>query len=65
MSAGELTDLERQVARLVAWGGSNRDVADALGIDADAVERHLAHVYRKLVIRSAPKDERTVERREQ
>jgi DNA-binding NarL/FixJ family response regulator len=49
---GELTDLERLVARLVAWGGSNRDVAEALGIDAKAVERHLARVYRKLGIRS-------------
>lgn len=48
----ELTDLERQVARLVAWGGSNRDVAEALGIDAKAVERHLAEIYRKLGIRS-------------
>ena len=48
----ELTDLERQVARLVAWGGSNRDVAEALGIDAEAVERHLARAYRKLGIRS-------------
>ena len=48
----ELTDLERQVARLVAWGGSNRDVAEALGIDANAVERHLARIYRKLRIRS-------------
>lgn len=45
-----LTDLERQVARLVAWGGSNRDVAEALGIDAKAVERHLARIYRKLGI---------------
>ena len=54
----ELTNLERQVARLVAWGGSNRDVAEALGIDAKAVERHLADIYRKLGIRS-------LERREQ
>jgi DNA-binding NarL/FixJ family response regulator len=48
----ELSDLERQVARLVAWGGSNRDVAEALGIEATAVDRHLARVYRKLGIRS-------------
>jgi DNA-binding NarL/FixJ family response regulator len=48
----ELTAVERQVARLVAWGGSNRDVAEALGIEAAAVERHLAHVYRKLGIHS-------------
>jgi DNA-binding NarL/FixJ family response regulator len=46
-----LTDLERQVALLVGWGGSNRDVAEALGIEAKAVERHLAGVYRKLDIR--------------
>jgi DNA-binding CsgD family transcriptional regulator len=48
----ELTDLERQVARLVAWGGSNSDVAEALGIDTKTVERHLERVYRKLGIRS-------------
>jgi DNA-binding CsgD family transcriptional regulator len=67
---GELTDLERQVALLVAWGGSNRDVAEALGIDAKAVERHLARIYRKLGIRSdpdlpRPSYERIVERRDQ
>jgi DNA-binding CsgD family transcriptional regulator len=63
----DLTDLERQVARLVAWGGSNRDVAEALGIDATAVERHLERVYRKLGTRSraAATYERIVERREQ
>ncbi len=77
---GELTDLERQVARLVAWGGSNREIAEALGIEVKAVERHLAGVYGKLGIRSgadllhpvperatrraAPHYERTLERRE-
>jgi DNA-binding CsgD family transcriptional regulator len=54
----ELTDLERQVARLVAWGGSDRDVAEALGIDAEAVERHLADIYRKLGIHSLERRER-------
>jgi DNA-binding CsgD family transcriptional regulator len=48
----ELTDLERQVAVLVAWGGSNREVAEALGIEVRAVKRHLARVYRKLGIRA-------------
>jgi DNA-binding NarL/FixJ family response regulator len=76
----ELTDLERRVARLVAWGGSNRDVAEALGLDAKAVEHHLERIYRKLGIRSegpppgvvgeasrraALDYERIVERREQ
>lgn len=57
---GGLTDFDRQVARLVAWGGSNQDVAEALGIDPKAVERHLERIYRTLRL-----DERTVERREQ
>ena len=63
MSAVEpsgLTELDRQVARLVAWGGSNQDVAEALGIDTEAVERHLERIYRMLGL-AAP----TVERREQ
>jgi DNA-binding NarL/FixJ family response regulator len=77
----ELTDVEQQVARLVAWGGSNRDVAEALGIEAKAVEQHLARIYRRFGIRSgegsspdafgeasrraALEYERIVERREQ
>lgn len=44
----ELTEIERQVARVVAWGGSNRDVAEALGIDLEAVDRHLERIYRNL-----------------
>jgi DNA-binding NarL/FixJ family response regulator len=60
----ELTDLERRVARLVAWGGSNRDIAEALGIDATAVERHLERVYRKLGT-SSGLDLQIVDRREQ
>jgi DNA-binding NarL/FixJ family response regulator len=44
----ELTDLERRVARMVAWGGSTRDVAEALGIEPSEVERQLDGAYRKL-----------------
>jgi DNA-binding NarL/FixJ family response regulator len=43
-----LTDLERRVALLVAWGGSNREVAEALGIDTKDVERTLRRIYRNL-----------------
>lgn len=49
---GQLTEPERQVARLVAWGASDGDVADALGIEVAAVERHLSEVYRKVGISS-------------
>lgn len=43
-----LTERERAVALLVAWGGANRDVAEALGISPRTVSRDLASVRRKL-----------------
>jgi DNA-binding NarL/FixJ family response regulator len=51
-ATGELTDVERQVALLVAWGGSNREIAEALGVDPKAVQRNLSRVYRKLGVHS-------------
>jgi DNA-binding CsgD family transcriptional regulator len=50
--ASDLSDVERRVALLAAWGGSNREVAEALSIDVRAVERHLSRVYRKRGIHS-------------
>jgi DNA-binding CsgD family transcriptional regulator/tetratricopeptide (TPR) repeat protein len=47
-----LTPQELQVARLVAEGKTNRDVAAALFITPKTVEFHLTHVYRKLGILS-------------
>jgi DNA-binding CsgD family transcriptional regulator len=43
-----LTAQERRVARLVASGASNRQVADTLCLSTRTVESHLASVYRKL-----------------
>lgn len=43
-----LTRAERDVLALVALGQSNRDVAAGLGISANTVKWHLAHVYDKL-----------------
>jgi len=48
----ELTASESQVADLVAAGHTNREVADELVISVRTVESHLAHVYRKLEVRS-------------
>ncbi|WP_310961945.1 AAA family ATPase [Nocardioides terrisoli] len=48
----ELTPAEQQVARLVARGASNREVAAALSISPRTVEVHLGRIYRKLGIRS-------------
>ena len=47
-----LTMRELDVLRLVAQGGSNREIADALGVSTKTVEAHLSSVYAKLGVRS-------------
>lgn len=47
-----LTAAELAVARLVAAGASNKEVAATLSISPRTVEVHLGHVFRKLGIRS-------------
>jgi DNA-binding CsgD family transcriptional regulator len=47
-----LTTQERQVARIVATGATNREVAAALFVNPKTVEFHLGNIYRKLGIRS-------------
>jgi DNA-binding CsgD family transcriptional regulator/tetratricopeptide (TPR) repeat protein len=47
-----LTPAEQRVAELAAGGLTNREVAAALFISPKTVESTLAHVYRKLAIRS-------------
>jgi len=49
---GALTPRELEVARLVALGQSNRQIADALFISAATVERHVANIFTKLDLRS-------------
>ena len=51
-STSELTPTEQRVARLVAEGRKNREVAAALFMSVRTVEWNLAKVYRKLGIRS-------------
>lgn len=48
----ELTEGERQVARLAGGGLTNREVAQALYISPKTVEANLSRAYRKLGIRS-------------
>ncbi|HET9609558.1 MAG TPA: AAA family ATPase [Acidimicrobiales bacterium] len=50
--ARALTARERLVARLVAGGRTNREVAAELVISAKTVEHHLGRVYAKLGVRS-------------
>jgi DNA-binding CsgD family transcriptional regulator len=47
-----LTPSEARVAELVAAGGTNREVADALFVSVHTVEANLKRIYRKLGIRS-------------
>jgi DNA-binding CsgD family transcriptional regulator len=48
----ELTETERKVARLVAQGKTNREVADALFVSQSTVQANLKRIYAKLGVRS-------------
>ncbi|WP_433248284.1 helix-turn-helix transcriptional regulator [Streptosporangium sp. CA-135522] len=50
--SGALSQREREVARLVALGRTNREIADVLFLSTRTVETHVATVLRKLGIRS-------------
>jgi len=45
---GGLTLREREVARLVAQGKSNRAIADELIVGISTVEAHISHIFTKL-----------------
>ncbi|HUH07317.1 MAG TPA: LuxR C-terminal-related transcriptional regulator, partial [Egibacteraceae bacterium] len=52
MTGAPLTAREEEIARLVAAGATNREVADALYLSPKTIERHLANVFRKLDVRN-------------
>lgn len=52
IDVGLLTPTEAKVARLVALGGSNDEVAAELGVAFQTVKFHLSNIYRKLGVSS-------------
>ncbi|MFC7241037.1 LuxR C-terminal-related transcriptional regulator [Catellatospora aurea] len=48
----QLTEAETRVARAVAGGLSNREVAELLGVSAKTVEFHLGNIFRKVGVRN-------------
>jgi DNA-binding NarL/FixJ family response regulator len=48
-----LTDRELQIVKLLAEGGSNKEVAKSLFISEHTVRKHREHINRKLSIRSS------------
>jgi DNA-binding NarL/FixJ family response regulator len=51
-AAGDLSPREREVARLVAAGYSNRQIADTLVIGEDTAKKHVSHALAKLGLRN-------------
>jgi DNA-binding CsgD family transcriptional regulator len=50
--AGLLTERERTVARLIAAGASNPEIARQLFLSRKTVERHVSNVFRKMGVRN-------------
>ncbi len=48
----DMTEREESVLRLIAWGHSNKEIADQLGISVKTVEYHKARAMEKLTLRS-------------
>ena len=47
-----LTEREREIARLVAAGHTNREVASLLVLSTRTIESHLRNIFAKLGVRS-------------
>ncbi len=50
--AARLSAREREIARLIARGKSNRDIAKSLVLSVNTIETHIKHVFRKLQVGS-------------
>lgn len=48
-----LSPRQKQIATLIAEGRTNREIAEALGIDVSTVDTHRSLIYRALRVHSA------------
>lgn len=44
----DLTGREKEVLRLIALGGTNKEIANKLGIAEKTVKNHLSHIFQIL-----------------
>ena len=51
-TAGELTAQQERIARLVAGGATNREIAQQLYLSPRTVDHHLRNVFARLGVRS-------------
>ena len=49
---GDLTEREREIAVLIAWGNTNREIAQELVLSKRTVEKHAANILSKLGLTS-------------
>jgi DNA-binding NarL/FixJ family response regulator len=49
-SLDTLTAREMEVLQLLAFGHTNKDIAERLGISAETVKAHLEHIFEKLEV---------------
>jgi two-component system response regulator DctR len=47
-----LTDRQREISRLLAYGRSNKEIANDLGISRRTVEDHRSAIYDKMGVRN-------------
>jgi DNA-binding CsgD family transcriptional regulator len=53
MTEATLTPREREIAELIAWGGTKKEIADQLYISERTVENHARNIYEKTGVRKS------------
>jgi len=48
-----LTDQERKIAELIAWGAAKKEIADKLHLSVRTIENHTRNIFEKLEIQKS------------